>query len=700
MSRHRPRRHAAVHIALVAGLTALVVTLAPAATPARAADDFLRLSADATYRVVPSQREVRVRIDWDATNLQPNSVRRTSTGTITTRYYYNQIFFAVPPEARSITATSSGGRLSTRVRDKKGYREVTVRMPNLFYRQSRGIRVDFTLPGAKPRSSGDVRVGRAFTTFTAWAWGDPGRSTVRIILPSGFDAEGYGSDVTQRTYKDRVELTSGRVADSTEWYRVVLADRPTGLTHATVAPSGHKVVVQAWPEDVAWRDRVSKTLQDGLPALETLVGLPWPIDDEMVVKEVHTPLLEGYAGFFDPSADAITMSEELDDQTILHEASHAWFNQSLWADRWIDEGLAEHYADRVRDVLGLDSESDPKTVERNTKGSFALSAWPEPSRVDDEETAARELYGYGASYTVVRQIAEAIGDDGMRAVLAAADGDQSAYIGDGPPDTTGATMDWKRFLDLVEEVGGMDDAEDLFSRWVVAPKDIPLLADRRDARAAYDELDAAGDEWAVPLGVRAQMALWRFDDAQKLMEQVTPVIDLRDDLDSASAELGLTSPADLEATFEKVLKADELAPMTETLEGRIAAAGEVAEARDALAAERSPLVQLGLYGERPEAGYDAARTAFQAGDTAAVTAGVAATTAMLAGAESVGTTRALIIGGVLLAVALLLVVAIALIVRRRRRRQALAVASAGASTTLAASPEPEGARPEVPSTTD
>lgn len=700
MRHHRPRRSSALHITLAAGLAALVVTLVPTPTPARAADDFLRLSADATYRVVPSQGEVRVRIDWDATNLQPNSVRRTSTGTITTRYYYNQIFFAVPAEARSITATSSGGRLSTSVRDRKGYREVTVRMPNLFYRQSRSIRVDFRLPGAKPRSSGDVRVGRAFTTFTAWAWGDPGRGTVKIILPSGFDAEGYGNDVTQRTFKDRVEVTSGRVADSTEWYRVVLADRPTGLTQATVAPDGHKVVVQAWPEDVAWRQRVSGTLEDGLPVLEPLVGLPWPIDDEMVVKEVHTPLLEGYAGFFDPSTDAITMSEELDDQTILHEASHAWFNQSLWADRWIDEGLAEHYADRVREVLGLQSDSDPTTIDRSAKGAFPLSAWPQPSRVDDEETATREMYGYAASYTVVRQIADSIGDDGMRAVLAAADGGQSAYIGDGDPDTTGATMDWKRFLDLAEDVGGMASADELFRRWVATDRDLSLLRDRREARATYEDLDQAGGEWAVPVGVRAQMTLWRFADARSLMKIATPVLDLRDDLAAASADLGLTPPADVEAPFEEALKAEDFVKITGTLDARIDAAAEVAQARDALAAERSPLVQLGLYGERPETGYDAARTAFQAGDTAAVTAGVAATTVMLAGAESVGTTRALVIGGIALAIVVLLVLAVALILRRRRRRLLVSTAPAGASTTLAASPEPEGARPEVPSTTD
>ena len=321
---------------------------------------------------MPADREVRVRIDWVATNLQPNSVRRTPTGTFTTRYFFDRIFFSVPDDARSVRATSGGTRLATTVRDRGRYREVVVRIPQLFYRQTRTMRVEFTLPGGKPRSSSDTRVGRAFTTFTAWAWGDARRGTVRIVLPKGFDADGYGNDVTQRTYPDRVELTSGRVDDSTEWYRVVLADRPSALTHVAIEPGGRKVVIQAWPEDTVWRTRVSDVLGAGLPKLEELVGLPWPLSGELEVSEVHTPLLEGYGGFFDPSNDTITMSEDLDDHTILHEGSHAWFNAALLTDRWIDEGLAEHYADRVREALGLSDAGDPVEVERNAKGNFPL----------------------------------------------------------------------------------------------------------------------------------------------------------------------------------------------------------------------------------------------------------------------------------------------------------------------------------------
>ena len=110
-------------------------------------------------------------------------------------------------------------------------------------------------------------------------------------------------------------------------------------------------------------------LDDGLPALEELVGLEWPVSGDLSVSEVHTPLLHGYAGFYDESTDEITMSEDLDEHTILHEASHAWFNGDLIRDRWIDEGLAEYYAAAGPRALGLSDESAPTVIEPTAPGA-------------------------------------------------------------------------------------------------------------------------------------------------------------------------------------------------------------------------------------------------------------------------------------------------------------------------------------------
>ncbi len=303
----------------MAGILALVAVFVPAtAGTVQAAGDPLRVSADTTYRVDTGDRLVRVRVDFRLTNLQPNTVRRTSLGTTTTRYFFDRFLFAIPTEARSLVVTSAGSRLASSIRARDGFRGVTVRFPGIFYRASRSIRVEFTLPGGKPRSRSDIRVGSAFTTFTAWAWGDPGRSTVRISLPKGFVDAGYGNDVTQRTRSNGVELSSGTIREPDDWYRVVVADRPSALTDLRIEPAGRGVVVQAWPEDTVWRDRVADVLDKGLPVLEEMIGLPWPVSGDLTVSEVHAPLLHGYAGFYDASTDDITMSEVLDDQTILH----------------------------------------------------------------------------------------------------------------------------------------------------------------------------------------------------------------------------------------------------------------------------------------------------------------------------------------------------------------------------------------------
>ncbi len=108
---------------------------------------------------------------------------------------------------------------------------------------------------------------------------------------------------------------------------------------------------------------------------------------------MHTPLLEGYAGFYDPETDEITISEDLDDLTIIHEASHAWFNRSLFTERWITEGLADEYAARVLRELDR-GYPDPPASSPTEEAAFPLSDWPPPAAIRDEESQDRESYGY------------------------------------------------------------------------------------------------------------------------------------------------------------------------------------------------------------------------------------------------------------------------------------------------------------------
>ena len=65
---------------------------------------------------------------------------------------------------------------------RKGYRLATILFrQNLYYGQTARVRLTFDLPGGEPRSASDIRVGSAFATFTAWAFGD--RGSVRVEVP-------------------------------------------------------------------------------------------------------------------------------------------------------------------------------------------------------------------------------------------------------------------------------------------------------------------------------------------------------------------------------------------------------------------------------------------------------------------------------------------------------------------------------------
>lgn len=688
----RPERLGRVALVVAAVLVATVGPLVPPTVPVARAAEELRFEADATYRVVPDQGVVRVRVDLRLTNLKPNTVRTTATQQITTRYFWDNVTLGLQAGARSVRATSGGTTLRTSVTTRDGFRQVRIAMPNLYYRQRRSIRLEFELPGGKPRSSSDIRVGAAFVTFAAWAWGDPRRSTVRIILPKGFVDAGYGEPVRTDTDDGRIVLSAGPVASPDRWYRVIVADRPSALTTDRVGDPAEPIVVESWPEDAAWRAQVGSVLGDGVPILKELIGLEWPVPDELVVTEVHTPLLEGFAGLYDSGTDRIQISEDLDATTILHEAAHAWFDRDLINERWITEGLAQAYATLVQERLGLEVTDDGRSVERADPAAFPLDDWPPLERISTDEVVAREDYGYGASWRVMHDIVAAAGEDGMRRVFAAMTDNTIAYVGDGPAEPSPVYMGWARFLDLVEELGGAEGAGDLFATWVVRPQQRPLLARRAEARADYDAFESIADEWAPPLGLRLDMWAWRFDEAAEQLEAATDAIRRRDELERAADRLGADPPDDIEARFEAARTAAVIVGIEADLRARIDAAERLVEARDALAVERTPLAELGLVGVAPSEGFDSGLVAFTTGDMAGAVAGSATVAAVLAGAESIGTTRAIAIGVAVAGLLVLLLLATWLVRRRRRRRPA----PLGPSTTLGATPDPADPRPEPP----
>jgi hypothetical protein len=669
-SRMVPSGRRQVVVIVAAWLVAVAAVLAPATAPlVRAAGDGLELATAATYTIAPARHAILVAVDVTARNNKPN----VSAGGVVTKYFYEGARVAIQLEATNVRATSGGVRLTPTMKPADGYSVLEVRFrSSLFYHQSTTVHVTFDLPGGAPRSKSDIRVGTAFATFVAWAFGDGG--SVKVVVPAGFDAEATGSDAAKSTSGGKTVFRATGITDTASWYLAVNADRKSALTNDRLdLGDGEHILIRAWPEDAKWKKQVSDLLARGLPELVDQIGLAWPVAGDLAIFEVHTPLLEGYAGVFFQGQDRIEVSEDLDDLTIIHEASHAWFNSDLFDGRWINEGLADTYAARTLDGLG-DGSWAPDPVSPTDRAAVRLADWVHPGRISDNETEAREQYGYDASWTVIRSILTEIDEARMQDVLKAAQAHEIAYVGAGTPETVTGSNDWRRLLDLLDEVGHSQRSDELFRSWVVTPAQAGLLDERATARTAYAALVTAGGVWRAPFYVRGPLGDWSFQAATDRIAQATGLLGRRDGIAAIAAPLGVSVPGDLRGAYEAAR--DSLDEANHIADAETAAVRALATATEAVGAARAPLMTLGLLGTAPEADLSAARLAFSAGTTDAL-ARALAVTALIDGAVSIGRGRFIAAIAIVVAIVVLLVIAFVVIRRRRRQRLALELAATG-----------------------
>ena len=662
---------------LVALMLAPAFALAPPLAGNVAAADTLREVDSATYVADPDKRAVHVSVTESATNLKPDVERMG----FTQRFYYNEIILPIHSEATGVGASDSRGALRVTREKKDGYDLVTIRLrSSLFYRQTTKLTLRYDLPGGAPRSASQIRVGQAFVGLYLYAWGDPGEGSVRLELPQGFEPEVNGDELARSEAAGTIVLSATNIAQPYEWFSIISANRDERLATSRIAlGNGDSIAIRAWPEDGEWQTRVVDTLRDGTPILQKLIGLDWPVEGELVVTEVQSAALEGYAGIYDPTHDTIVITEELDELTIVHEASHAWFNEALFDARWIDEGLADTYASIVLDDLKIETSEAPERPRPDAPGSGPLNDWIFPGRITDDATAEREDYGYNASWYLVTSVVKDVGDDGMRAVFRAAENDTIAYVGDGPPEHVASRDGWQRFLDLLEELGGSTTADDEFRNLVLTSRQLPDLVARAAAREAYAALAAAGDGLAPPYPVRDAMSEWRFDDAGRWMAQANEILDDRAGLASDASALGVSLPDDVDVAWRAA--ESDLDGVHEAVTALDGALEDLATARAALDAKRDLVTSVGLLGATPESGWDAAVSAFEADDLAAADAATDEVDALLAAAPDAGRTR---LGG---GAAALAAVVLGGFLIGRRRRQGLAERQLLAAAAVIASPE-------------
>jgi hypothetical protein len=683
MGRTCARRLGGLALAL---LLAVGLAVSPATTRVALAADPLGVQSDATYTLDPAAGRVHVVITWQVTDLKPNSAQFI--------YYYTGYQFAVQGEARSIKASDSGGALAIKTRAHASYIEATVNFRSfLYYRQTAKFTVRYDLVGGAPRSSSTIRVGKAFATFGVWAWGDPGEGSVVVRTPQGFGSTVVGDPMSKASSggQERLRATP---AEPDRFFAIVSAENPLAYTQDRLSfAGGVEIVIMAWPEDRAWDETISKTLRAAFPALRELIGLEWPVEHDLNVRERFTPALEGYAGVFFPGSQRIDVSEDLDPVVIVHETSHTWFNENLFVERWIYEGLAQEYAWRVQHSIGGEGGGLPAAPDPRDPGFVLLSAWTFPEVIRDQATDDRERYGYQASFWLVHRLVSTVGVDRMRNAFAAAAADVPAYPGAGAPEKVSATSGWKRFLDLVESFDPQEstDTERSLRDLVLTSASARELDDRSAARTAYRQLLDSGDGWLPGWYVRRPMGEWRFDVAEKRMTEAMAVLGLRTQVDEAAVALGLQPGDALKTAYENAT--DGLDGATSLAEAELDALAAIADAKAKVEAEPDLVSTIGLLGETPSAPYAAARDAFERGDIETARTSATAAAALITGAAAVGQGRLTL--AVAITIALLALLALLSIAARRRRQRLVLALVAGPPSEPPSEPVSAPASPDA-----
>ncbi len=639
----RSTRNSSVQGRWLAALAGVIAFVAPVGTsvassaPASAqVPGGLDTTATATYTVDLPAGLVRGRIEFGFVNSIPPD------GDDAELTFFEGYQFSLPRDATNVAATTESGPLAVTTAPAAGFLVVSVAFGTMLaYSDELDLVVTFDLPGHPPRDPRPWRANEAFVAFVAWGFGDPGLGAVRIVTPAAAAVampeldDGTYPMPEVVTYASETVHTFARLERPDEFGLFVTAADNQELVSSHLDVDGQRIVLQAWPDDPGWTRFMRRQVRVGLPALERVTQRPLPDGRRLIVRESANPSLEGYSGWFDYGAGVIEMGEALDPAVTLHELAHRWFNDDTSYHRWITEGLAETYANAVAARFGAARE--PAIPRRRAPGSRPLNDWETFSFTRTDE--AVEDYGYETSYFVVDALFDEIGPTRMAAVLAAIDDDTPAYerasLG------TPGPVNWRRFLDLLEQVGGSDRASALFRRFVVSDVEVAELAARTGARVQYAELVQRAGAWTVPSPIDDDMEAWQFAEATDLMVVAATVLDERDDFLSAAAGVGVELPGAFEARFEAATEPTALEDLGDDIRELTDALVHVRATEAAAGAPRSTLELLGLGHEDFYVELSRARDAITAGDAFSAVDLSGQVRSALAVAETVGRQRAL-----------------------------------------------------------
>ena len=654
MRRLRTVGASAMLVALVLGPVAGVLPPSvPGSAPvAVAAASGLSMNANARYVVDPDKHRVHVSVQLTATNHLHD--------TKTHRYFFDRTYLAVQPGTTNFKITSNGVKPQVSVQTRKPtYNLLRIEFgKQLAAGSSRTFMLTFDLPDPGGAATRTIRIGTSLVSFGAWGFGGAAGAagaaggSVTVVFPPGFTIDVTAPELREPTTDaaGNVVYETGPLDDPLTFFASFVADRPSELleTPLTVTIDGKPVAIalRAWPDDPTWSKRVGSLLGRGLPALGEAIGLPWTLDQPLVIEEAVSRSTTGFAGRYNPTAGRIEIAYYAGTFVVLHEAAHAWFDGSLLADRWASEGFASWYAIQAAAKIGEKGVTGDPLTPALEKVRVPLNAWgPAGTSTGDAEEAE-----YASALKLADLIAERAGP-GLSNVWRSIHDGQAAYQPSGEgvsPELTDSAPDWRGLLDLLEDDTGQPFAN-LWTAWVVRPNEVGLLAERAAARTRYDAVRTRAGGWRLPKIVRDAMRAWQFEQANELLAGAERALDDRDAVAAAARTAGLGVPDTMRTAFEGERGFAAASAESGAELATIAAYGDAVASRPS---NPDLLETIGLWNAQPAAALEQAASAYTAGDLQASVQDSALAKATWTTARDIGRNRVIAVSASLAALLL------------------------------------------------
>ncbi len=606
------------------------------------------LESVAAYDVRPDEGVIGVTVGLTMTNTTPDPAGQFSI--------FSEIKVAIHDAATGVAATDADGDLTVTAAVESEVNVATIELrEDLRFEETATLELTYTLPDS---DNPQQRVRPSVVVFPAWSFGTAGE--VSVSIPNGYELRVDGDPLNE----SGDELTSGPIANPSEWLALVTAIRPAEYTDfsATVPLDGGTadLLVRSFADDEAWGERTLTLVEEALPILEQEIGLPYPRIGQLILTESVSADASGF-GEAAHGGTEILVAFDQPPFTALHEVAHVWLSPTLIEDRWIREGMASEVAARAAESPEVERPYDPAAeTQARAAAAFRLDTWG-PSGTPESES-----YGYAASWAFIDELETAVGADALRAVLArvaasvgpyeSGDIDQEpAAEHNGDPSRP---LDTRSFLDHLQMVTDVDVAP-LFRDRVLTEEDAALLDPRAAARAAFDDLVAAADSWGAPDPVRAAMSAWEFDDATAQIGLAAAWLEERDTLLEQMETAGLSAPDRLQQAYRANGGGPEAA---DELDAERAVVQEYTDAAEAVNAERSFIQRIGLVGSPdPQTELTLASGRFADGDLRGAFDAIGEARRVVESAESAGIVRL-----ASLALLVLILVTAAVVLFRRR----------------------------------